>query len=1430
MAYHDGSIRIDTKLDTTGINKGLSGLKKGLVVAGAAIGTAFTAAIAQGISFESAFAGVRKTVDATEAELAELKQGIRDLAKEMPTSANEIAGVAEAAGQLGISKDKILDFTKTMVMLGDSTNLTADEAATTLARFANITGMSQDNFNKLGSTIVALGNNFATTEAEISAMGMNIASAGSQVGMSEAQILGFATALSSVGMEAQAGGTAISKLMIDMQLATETGGESLNQFANVAGMSAEQFKTAFKEDAAGAITSFISGLNDTDRLGKSSIAVLDEMGISEVRLRDSILRAANAGDLFTDAIDTGTKAWEDNTALTKEAEQRYETMESKLGMLKNGLVDLGISVYDGLSEPLKDGVTEAIDALGELQKSISGGKLKSALSGIGKLFSELMEVVINVARVALPPLISALGFIGSNFKEVVTVVGLTVAAFKGFTIMQSVTNWFRGCMVAVNAYRAAVAANIAMETRGITISTLLASTMKVQEIAVGVLTGKIKLLIAAKALATKAQTALNAAWTANPVGVVVAGVTALTAGVIALCTALKKESAEEKAAKAAREAAAEAIKKQKEEAQQLYDEIDRLQDTYDDNVAGVEAEAKANHALADELYNLSEKQDKTIGEKERMKTIVDELNGSIDNLNLAYDEEKDKLSLTKDEVYKLIDAKKQLAMQNAIQDYLEEGYKAQFKLEFEEKGFVEEKQKAEQAIKDAQAEIDKILDNGITYSYQSDKKGRGKTKTITAYTSEQREQIKILQEDIETYKTTIDDLNESIETNSQSQKDNAETLEFYSDKLQSSYSEAGAAAIKSTDEMRVAWEMCANDYGSTSDGMLKAANAFYTQMEQDAGSYGSAFMAAWKSAIDTGAFDSATSIQDMFNIVIGIMNSGTAETTGAVQKIPDFMKTGINEKGGEVQTASEGMAEDAVDAADTVVTSGAPDIAYSYILGFTGGVYKNGFLVANAGTWLGNQFNLAVKAAGGIRSPSRVMRDEVAAMLTKGFAIGIKKNSYEVTDAAKQMFDDLKLQFDVGAINEAEYYKLLENYRDEYLEESTDEWWDYTKELMKYDEQLRDKQFEDLEWLLDSKQISEAEYYEKLRELRDKYFEEDSDEWREHTLELMKYDEQLRDKQFEDLEWYLDSGRISEKEYYEELKRLRDTYFEEGSEEWRDYTLEIIGYNESISEAVSDSIDEKFGGYFDPLRKIEIKDKDGNSEEFFILNDFARADELEKEYSEALDKLVKRAGDNPIAMEFVSDIKNIDDVTEAIERMNALLSASDEQWNILIQKKAAAEERATNNLVSVLGIDEQVEVEKAIKTGDLINNEITSSARGTSEDLKVISDSTWESIKNGFYEKFGTLPDDSYNIGVEMIKSLMNGALSQLAAFHEAVTSKILTPFKSVASAGEASDGTESQGGGGGDVYNFYSSKSTVHEQLKAARNEGLFKRMRGFN
>lgn len=336
--------------------------------AGAGISAGLLGSIHVGSEFESAFAGVKKTVNETSAELAQMRDDIRQMAREeIPATAAELSAITESGGQLGIHNENIIDFTATMANMDVATNLTSEEAATEFAQFANIVNMGQDKFDELGSTVVTLGNNMAATEADIMSMGMRIAAAGDQINLSEADIMAYSASLSSVGIEAEAGGTAFSKMLSKLQIAVETG-KGLEDYAGVAGMTGSEFKQAFAEDATTAINAFLAGLNDTEKNGKSAIAVLEEMGLTEVRLRDTLLRASSASGMFENALQLASDAWKENTALTAEAEQRYKTLESQTQMTKNKITDLGISVYDDL----RPGLTEGIGLANEFIDSIAG--------------------------------------------------------------------------------------------------------------------------------------------------------------------------------------------------------------------------------------------------------------------------------------------------------------------------------------------------------------------------------------------------------------------------------------------------------------------------------------------------------------------------------------------------------------------------------------------------------------------------------------------------------------------------------------------------------------------------------------------------------------------------------------------------------------------------------------------------------------------------------------------------------------------------------------------------------------------------------------------------------------------------------------------------------------------------------------------------
>lgn len=314
-------------------------LTAGLTAPLLAVGTAATKSA---IEFESAFTGVQKTVDATESEYAALSKGITEMSERMPQSASAIAGVMEAAGQLGVrGVQNLLDFTETMIMLGDATNLTSEEAAMSIAKVMNIFGTANEDVGRFGATIVDLGNNYATTEADIVSMTNRLAAGARIANLTEAETLALAAAMSSVGIEAEAGGTAMTQTFNAIETAVAHGGKDLEKFAKVAGMSASSFADMWENRPIEALQAFISGLGNLEENGENSVLVLDKLGLSGIRQSNMLKSLALASDMLAETVDTANSAWNENVALTNEANKRYQTFESQIQTFRNTLANVG---------------------------------------------------------------------------------------------------------------------------------------------------------------------------------------------------------------------------------------------------------------------------------------------------------------------------------------------------------------------------------------------------------------------------------------------------------------------------------------------------------------------------------------------------------------------------------------------------------------------------------------------------------------------------------------------------------------------------------------------------------------------------------------------------------------------------------------------------------------------------------------------------------------------------------------------------------------------------------------------------------------------------------------------------------------------------------------------------------------------------------
>lgn len=337
------------------------------------VGDALKRLISTGIEFESAFTNVRRTVEGTEADFNLLENQILAMGSEVASSITDIANIASLAGQMGIPVEQISEFTRVMIMLGDTTNITAEEAGDSLARLANLLNLTTDDFERMGSAIVDLGNKFPTTESEIASMASRLAGTANMLHISAQDVLGIANAISAVGLEAEMGGNAISKTLREMQLAVENGTERLDIFAQIANMTATEFVKLFRDDATSALVAFIDGLGDTNRIGKSTTQLLSELNITELRQVDTLSRLATNVDTLNESLEVSRNAWDENLALSIEAGKRYQTTESQIQFMKNAWSQTAVTIQKALNPALRWGV----GLLTDLAEALNGNQLSA---------------------------------------------------------------------------------------------------------------------------------------------------------------------------------------------------------------------------------------------------------------------------------------------------------------------------------------------------------------------------------------------------------------------------------------------------------------------------------------------------------------------------------------------------------------------------------------------------------------------------------------------------------------------------------------------------------------------------------------------------------------------------------------------------------------------------------------------------------------------------------------------------------------------------------------------------------------------------------------------------------------------------------------------------------------------------------------------
>lgn len=414
-------------------------LGKNMAVAGAGAVAALTLSAKAAIDFETGFAGVRKTIDASDEEFQTLSDNLREIARNAPVSAVELTGIAEMAGQLGVvGVENITKFTETITKFTTATGIAGEEAATNFAQIANVMGEPIANIDKMGSVVAKLGDAGAATERDILSFAQRIAGAGKIAGLTTDSVFAIGSAMASVGVEAEAGGSAVQKVLLDMNTAVLTGSEDLEVFAATAGVSADSFAKMWEAEPVMAFKDFVEGLGDQ---GDDAILTLQKLGLEDQRLVRAFLSLANAGELLEEQVGAAGDEWVENTRLTEEAEKRYATTAAQMEIMKNNLTDVAITVGAAILPALNDLIMAVSPLITQFaQFAQENPQLVATVLAVGAAIGAL-----GAALMVLTPIVAAfLGIFGAAAALLAGPVVLAIIAVSAVVAALAIAwanNW-----------------------------------------------------------------------------------------------------------------------------------------------------------------------------------------------------------------------------------------------------------------------------------------------------------------------------------------------------------------------------------------------------------------------------------------------------------------------------------------------------------------------------------------------------------------------------------------------------------------------------------------------------------------------------------------------------------------------------------------------------------------------------------------------------------------------------------------------------------------------------------------------------------------------------------------------------------------------------------------------------------------------------
>jgi TP901 family phage tail tape measure protein len=344
--------------------------------------------------FERAFADVERVTDFDASGLSNLRDQLIDLSKDIPSSFEEISGIATLAGQLNVAENSIANFTETVAKFSATTDVTIEAAATAFGRLDQLVDGVDGQFDKLGSSILAVGVNSVATESEIIAIANQIASIANIAGFSAAELIGFSSALASVGTRPELSRGTFTRLFSEINEAVTLGTTNLSRFARLAGQSSEEFIEAWTAGrGASQIVEILRGLSTE---GANAELSLRALGITSVRDIPTLLKLAQSVEEVEKQLAIATVGFLAGTELNDQYSVIASTLSEKLVVLKNNFQAL-IATVAGLTGPLTFVIDLLIGVLDATESLLRNPIAQVFLSGVGALvaFTGALSIIVS---------------------------------------------------------------------------------------------------------------------------------------------------------------------------------------------------------------------------------------------------------------------------------------------------------------------------------------------------------------------------------------------------------------------------------------------------------------------------------------------------------------------------------------------------------------------------------------------------------------------------------------------------------------------------------------------------------------------------------------------------------------------------------------------------------------------------------------------------------------------------------------------------------------------------------------------------------------------------------------------------------------------------------------------------------------------------